>query len=442
MHVIPFKWRRASARLLRGFAASALLAAGGTVLAAEPAPMPAPAPAPTASQVAVPDLRTARQIALEHQPTVLAARASLSAALTRRQSLDRLHLAGLVARDLSTRKHQADLGVEAAAAAVQQAEADAVFAVSYCFLAYEFAWMQESLAGESAERVEVLRQLVMDTLKKEKRKDVFQEHVKLTDALTKVIEAGSNEAKSGKQRALAALGEALGLGPNCVVVVPGRELPEVKVELTREAIVATALARRGEVAQANLGAEVTRLEIDAQKTTFLPTARTFAQGSDLHATLVSPASLGSAYHPGGITIEMPPMLTGHRGDRVEQATELAARADAVADKTRNLVALEAEDAFLRWQEMGISANRLRIAADDADIYNTKIQAQFDSKPEKLNIDNPTIEDLVIAGAAVGRLRAQANEARFNHLVALALLERVTAGGICVNFDQPPPKAGK
>jgi hypothetical protein len=442
MDLIPSKWRRTAARLLCGFAAPTLVLNGQAVLAAEPVPVPAAVVAPAASPVVVPDLGTARQIALEHQPGVLAARASLAAAVTRRQSLDRLHLAGLVARDLPTRKQQGDLGVQAAAAAVQQAEADTIFSVTYCYLAYEYACMQERLAIDSAKRLQDLNVLLDDTLTNPTRKDVYDEHRKLTVALAAVTASGNGKARSGKQRALAALRDAMGLGTDCVVVVPERDLPEVKVELRRELIIDLAVSRRSEVFQAALGAEVARLEINAQKATFMPTSRTFASGADIHAFPIPPATLGTTYRPGGISIEMPPMMTGHRSDRVEQATELSGRAEAVADRTRSLIALEAEDAFIRWQETGMEAHQLRLAAENADVYNQKLLERFDRHPEKAGISNPTIEDLVLAGAGVGSLRAQVNEARFNHLVALALLERVTAGGVCANFDQPPPAAGK
>src|SRR5262249_28401542 len=73
------------------------------------------------------------------------------------------------------------------------------------------------------------------------------------------------EARRGRERATAALREALGLEPGTPLRVADVELPVVEVAADREAVVAAAVARRGEVIMTVAGAEAFGLEIDAQK---------------------------------------------------------------------------------------------------------------------------------------------------------------------------------
>ena len=43
-------------------------------------------------------------------------------------------------------------------------------------------------------------------------------------------------------------------------------------------------------------------------------------------------------------------FTGSRANRVEQARVYAGRAESLVEKTRNLLTLEADQAYLRWDE--------------------------------------------------------------------------------------------
>ena len=56
-------------------------------------------------------------------------------------------------------------------------------------------------------------------------------------------------------------------------------------------------------------------------------------------------------------------------ERQDQAEAYHARAAAVAEKTRNLVALEAEDAYLRWAQYDTEAKKLGEAAKGFDDYS-------------------------------------------------------------------------
>src|SRR5262249_23117415 len=102
----------------------------------EPHVAPAPAPAPGAG--------AGRRAPPHNAPRrAAAARASLAAAVARCDSLERLKVPVLLARDLPTRRQQAALGVQAAQASLQVAEGDACYAVTYAFLAALYGRVQE-----------------------------------------------------------------------------------------------------------------------------------------------------------------------------------------------------------------------------------------------------------------------------------------------------------
>src|SRR5205085_10973004 len=121
--------------------------------------------------------------------------------------------------------------------------------------------------------------------------------------------------------------------------------------------------RRGELVQATVLAEVTCLEVEAQGTGVHKRMETFAAGSDIHSRQVPQGVRNTEYRPGAVPPEMPTVLAGPRAERVQHAQSLHARAEAVALVTRNLIALEAEDAFLRWQAAADEVAETRVAAD-------------------------------------------------------------------------------
>jgi outer membrane protein TolC len=393
-----------------------------TVLpAAEPSPAGPSAPLTIAA---------CRQIALEHQPAVAAARASLSAAIARSQALDQLHVPGLVSRDLPIRRQQAALGVTVAEGGVRHAESDAVYAVTYTYLAALYAVAQHKVALDARQRLEDLRVVAKEA--RQERKDVFDEHQDLINSYLHVVDGRDEETLEGRQRALAGLREALGVGPEFEINLPARSLPCPKVEPKMEVIRALAVERRGELLQATTAEQITSLEIDAQHAISLPTGRTFAAGSDIHAQPLRTGSYGQEYSPAAVGLEMPTTLAGSKHARMEQAGHYHDRAVAVADKTRQLIALEAEDAFLRWQEKSAKARKLRKAVVESQKFSDRLRAKFDTK----QISYPTLNDVLHAGVITTRLDIEALEAQFQSLVALAVLERVTAGGFCVDFDAP------
>jgi hypothetical protein len=423
-------WRR-RARILGGLAAPVLLSLCPNVQAAErPATLPTQIIVPAAAP-RVFDMATARATAVECQPSVIAARASLAGAQLKAEAVDRIKLGALIARDVPVRKKQAALGVSIAAAAVQTAECDARNAATYSYLAVLFAREQTKTAADGKVRLNDLKDLIKTAAEKGRR-DVFKdEQLALVDSFLTLLDGRGEEATQGEQRALAALREALGLGPDCPIDVVGTKLPDVQTKVERDVIVQLALSRRGEVIQAANAERVFCLEVDAQGRILFSPARTFASGGDIHSTPLGVGQFDPDYRPGPLAPEMSVTLTGSRRSRQEQAGAYHDRAEAVSEKTRNLIGLEAADSYLRWKQFDESAPKLEKAAVGLEEYSNDL-SKNKFNPDKVGY--PGVDDLVNTGLRTTLIRADANLARFRRLTALANLERVTGGGFDAGFE--------
>src|SRR5260370_25975232 len=146
-------------------------------------------------------------------------------------------------------------------------------------------------------------------------------------------------------------------------------------------------------------------------------------GSDIHANPIPQGVMDDEYRPGAVGLEMAASLAGKKRDRQGRAEDLRDRAAAVVEKARNLITLEAEDAYLKWQQNSANAARARDAADRGDKLAERIREDFKALGEAVDYKE-VLEAVVIASQA----RSQYNEAKFKLIVALASLERITGGG--------------
>jgi outer membrane protein TolC len=401
-------------------------------------------PEPAAAAAANPPLTVlaCRQIALGNQPTIAATQAALKASLDRVHALDNLRVPTCLARDLPIRRKQAALGVTIAQGGVVQAEAETLHGVTSSYLGALYATQQVKLANTRIRgRLKDLETLVTDPVVRKQRRDVLlREHQNLVQSFLQTLDGRILEAEQGERRAQAALREAMGVGPEYVVVLPDRDLPCPRVQPQLNELMALAVARRGEMIQAATFADVVCLEIDAQATSHRPSMRTFASGSDIHAKPVPSGDLGGVnFRPAIVGPDMPAYLTGSRDARVQQARDYHERAQALAIKTRNLIALEVEDLYRRWLEKSAKATHLEKAYHEARSFSQKIKESF-NKEERGSY--PNIDEVMNAGLITTRLQLEWKEAHYQSLLALAALERATAGGFAVDFDAAPACEGE
>jgi len=365
---------------------------------------------------------------LAQQPAIVAHRASLAAAETQRQALDNMRLASLISRELPIRKQQAAQGVTIASAGLDQAEWETIYAVTRNYFSVIYATKQEAVASGLVNKLKAAQEKA-GLLAKAGNPDfvVTDVDVDRLAANIDLYQLRQIEAAQGVKRAAAALREAMGTGSDCPLVLARIELPPVEEKLCREDLIALALARRGEMIQAVTVECVTQLEVKAQGTGFLmPTKQTFASVADLHVRPIPQGISNTEYRPGAIGPEMPPTLVGKRADRVQRARDLSERASAVVDKTRNLITLEVEDAYLKWEDAVLKLRALSQTQGRALKVAKSVQARFD-------IGKVAGEELIRSQTLADQAQAAYNEALYNHALALAALERITAGGFTPSF---------
>ena len=361
-------------------------------------------------------------MALGQQPALRAARSSLAAADSARRGLDTLGFAGFFARDLPIRKQQACIGISIASSGLQQAEWETRYAVIRTFYSVQYAKQQRLVVDSVIEKLKLAHEKAARFVK------AGDPTIKVTqidvDTLALNLEFAKGkrvETEIGVQKALAGLREAIGINLDVPLEIPDVPLPELVQSFDKQSLISGALANRAEMAQAYAAAQVAELEICAQKKiVFIPTGRTFASGADIHAKPIPQGVSNGEYRPGAIGPEMPGMLAGNQQQRMQRASELAARAQAVVDKTHNLITLEVEAAYLKWMD---AAERIKVyqkTPESAAKIAKTVSGRFDT-------GSVTGEELLRARTLEDYAKAQYNEALFNHAVALATIERATAG---------------
>jgi outer membrane protein TolC len=411
--------------------ALAIFLSGRPALAqSEQAPAPETAAAAAAPAVYTLGLSECIHLALQRQPALAAHRASLASAQTASTALERIRIPTFIARDLAVRRHQACLGVSIAAAALEQAEHDTVYAVTRTYFTVIYAQEQEKVARETVENLRSKRDRIKPIVEK-KGREATPDDLHSVQTYLHLAEAKQIQAAESVKRALAALREAIGVGPDCCIQVVAGGLPNPQWQICCDDIIGWALARRGELVQTGLLAEVTGLEVDAQATTHRLRKETFAAGADIHSRQVPQGEANTDYRPGAIPPEMPTLLAGHKSYRMERARALGARAASVADKTRNLIALEAEDAYLKW----LQASQQVKVTDQAVAEGNKLSK--DRNERWLADQDIAFKDVLSAEVLIAQSRAQLNEALFHQILALAALERVTAGAFCAGLHGTP-----
>jgi outer membrane protein TolC len=115
---------------------------------------------------------------------------------------------------------------------------------------------------------------------------------------------------------------------------------------------------------------------------------------------------------------------------MKHAQSLSARAEAVVETTCNLITLEAEDAFLRWEEASGQVRQAREAADTGDKLANDLSKDFAAG---LKV---RVEDVVSARVLASQARSQYNEFLYRQALALIDLERITSAGFCAGLAEP------
>jgi outer membrane protein TolC len=391
---------------------------------------------------------------MQQQPSLAAARASLSAAQTGSRALNRMIIPRLFVPDLPIRRQQGCLGVTIASASLTQAEWDTRYAITRNFFTVQYVNMQRIVVDDTLRNLDASRKKAQRIYESgDKNVKITKIDLEMLDISLAQVKNKKAQIENGMLKAMAALREAMGIGCDDPIEIAATGLPgdvyKVKQEskddkgkvvttytfhrlykMDKKDLIAQGLANRGEMTQASTADEVVRLEAEAQRRIRGWKGGTFAQGADLHVTPVPLMYANHDYKPGAFAPEMPTMIVGRKNDRVARAWDFAARSAAVVSKTSNLISLDVEVQFLNWQEAAEDIEELSAIVDLASSLPKRVQ--------DLDPIDFTGTAVIQANIQAIQVRAQLNEARHSHALALAGLERATAGGFSIYPVPAPP----
>jgi outer membrane protein TolC len=368
-------------------------------------------------------------LALQKQPAVAARRAALASAEDALHGLEALAFPATLVRELPIRKKQAELGVSAAAANLDQAERETIYAVTRTYFTVQYAREQERVARGVVARLKATNETAARMLK-EGARDISDADVNRSTVYLNLAETKRIQATQGIKRALAALREAIGLERCTEVQTPDEPLPHPDVKPCLNLLIDAALLRRGEIIQGSIFATVSALEVDAQRGNTHQRVDTFASGADIHSQVVPAGEHNHDYRPAALAPNMPVMLVGPQCERVARASDLSAHADAALEKTRNLIVLETEDAFLRWEEASQKAQKANHATMTGKQLADGLAKDFTAG---LKVK---VEEVINAHVLASQAQSQYNEFLYDEILALVDLERITAGAFCAGLTTP------
>ena len=390
------------------------------------------------------------EVAIDRQPSLKAVRASQDSTAIGRQALHNIGpLGSLLSRDLPVRKMQADRGLTAAEADVLKTYNEVVHDVTRLYCSVIYARHQARHLDDVTFQIETFAGGAKSLLDSPAPGEMTKAKYETMLLAVAKVRRLRGKAQTGVKQAEAALREAMGVSDGSLpftvkdFVKEGKHTDETRkgdplslwplmdldLKLTKEQVVELALSGRPEITMAQAGTDAIRLEACAQdRILFRRKVPTLASGADLHARIFPSGSRASRsdYRPEPIMPEMPAMVVGRRSERVARVQALGVRAEAVQEKVRNLITLEAENAFFDYED---AVKNLAISREAGETANELIKRIKDS------FENPKAakEQLIQGYAQAAEAVADYNSAAFQYLLELAALERITAGGVRPQF---------
>ncbi len=370
----------------------------------------------------------------QHQPRLKAAYSSLRGAEAGVQGLNGLgRIADRLSPDLPVRRLQAALGLRVAQAEVDKTRQETVYDVTFLYFSFVYASQSEKTATDVLESLDAYYKFAEDLVNsgvKQPGLTIDKPALYNLQAIISKVQMLRLEAETKRRQTLVALREAMGVGPECDFQPAAKQLPVMGEDggggLTEELVVQWALARRPELVQTATAVAVFSLEPAAQALVRVrPQVNTLAAGTDLHSKLVPLPLRNGQYRPGGLDTEMPISLVGKPDDRVARACEYAARQGFQHETTVGLVRAEASAAFIDWDSATV---RMGLAKKRSETSRRALEEATAAASTRLNP-----QQLVAAQTIAGEALADYVKAVYEHLVFLAKLQRVTAGGVQLNF---------
>jgi hypothetical protein len=361
------------------------------------------------------------RLAQEQRPKTRAARLMVTQREAQLAEVTRLtRTLGTVRRDLPARREQAAVAVEISRADLEGQENDVRYAAARMYVAVLYTRSVRRLAKKAGGWVEQYRAALAAVKVPLPALDPF-----LAEAAglpTLQAENRLIEAEKGEALALAALRQAVGLGPEAPLVVPDHSLPRPTPPIPEAAdVLRQVRASNPQLRRVTALERIHQWEVEAQGRLHLAlVADTFAASGDVHAAAIPPEG-GDEYRPAPIVPEMPPRLSGSKAARVESAQLYAAKASEITRGVERLLELRVSAV---WETVREKRRKLEALEKRHAGQMEKIEAALAKPPEKGR--EALLQQGILAIAAAADLEA----ARFEYLVALLDLERLTLGAFC------------
>lgn len=274
---------------------------------------------------------------------------------------------------LRYRNEQAKLGIEAAEQDVAMTKDEIVFQVTRAYYGVLLARELERVAEEARGQFQATENLAQSLLK------TGNEYITTADlrratAGRLLAENQKLQTRRAAEQALAGLRAAMGLRQVMPLEVADARLVYAAAALDRDALLALALARRPEMAKAQLAVQAAELERKVAKAQFHPDVGAFARMTTIQQNRDYPNPTVPTQFAAGIEASLPLVAGGRRVAERHKADALIEAASAARDVVRNQIELEVVQAYLEWEEM---AERLPLAKRVVDNLEAAMKALRD-----------------------------------------------------------------
>ncbi len=270
------------------------------------------------------------------------------------------------------RNEQAKLGVGAAEQGELKTRQQIVFEVTRAYYGVLLARELERVADEAQGQFRATEDLAQSLLK---GGNVHLTKADVGRAAAARLLADNQKVRAHRaaDQALAGLRAAMGLPQAETVEVADDRLRYKEEALDRDALLASALARRPEMAQAELAVRAAELERKLAKAQFHPDVGAFARLTTIQDNRDYPNPTQPTQFAAGVQASLPLVAGGRRVAERHRADALYEGAVALRDVVRNQVELEVQQADLEWQEM---AERLPLAKQAVDSARAAMRAYY------------------------------------------------------------------
>ncbi len=323
------------------------------------------------------------------------------------------------------RHEQAELGAKAAEHDVERVRQETTFNITRAYLTILLAGEMVQVAEDTAGRFRAIESLARSLVKS------GNEYVTTADmyragSMRYMAEGEKVGLEHLRQRAYAGLRLAMGVDQQSMLQIADQRLAVGRKEIDATTLLRQAVARRPDLAKAEIGVKVAALERQLAKAAFCPEIGAFASFStvydDGHYANPNERDQGTV----GIGGQVPLFAGGRRIAQSRQADCLQAQATQVRQLLAELVSQEVQDAYLEYceasQRLSLEEQAVQQGIQALKSYDDQyVGGQIEDKNK-----SKYFEDLILARRMLTEALARYYQSVYNSNLALGRIRLVTA----------------